>query len=244
VNYFDIANNTETTLSHKGSGVAAGVIGTCPNAGPGGLDGPDLRLLDPKLLAVPGDDAPPAFCHNGTFSVYLYGNETVRLIKQHEPTTPMYIYLAWNSVHSPCEAPEEYVHNNMNIADGQRRQFASMINAVDDALLQIVDTLKAKEMYSTTIMVVTTVSAALVVALMAMCYLLAWPWLAVRAPSLTRTIGYTVLTIVPTSQDNGGNLGGAGNNLPFRFEPPPISRFDSALTPSALLLATPASLLA
>jgi hypothetical protein len=109
VNYFDLANNTETTLSHKGSGIAPGVIGTCPNAGPGGLSGPDLRLLDPKLFKekLPGangdskndDDEANSFCHNGTFSVYLYGNETVRLIEQHESTTPMYIYLAWNSVH-------------------------------------------------------------------------------------------------------------------------------------------------
>jgi hypothetical protein len=30
----------------------------------------------------------------------------------------------------------------MQIQDGQRRQFAAMINAVDDAFLQIVDSLK------------------------------------------------------------------------------------------------------
>jgi hypothetical protein len=60
---------------------------------------------------------------NGTYSVYLYGNETVRLLDAHAaehrvnqralaatgdaPTAmqPLYFYLAWNVVHDPNEAP-------------------------------------------------------------------------------------------------------------------------------------------
>ena len=94
VNYFDIANNTGTTLSHKGSGLAPHVIGTCPNAGPGQET---MEAYNKVRNAVPDDDESSDFCHNGTFSVFLYGNETVRLIEQHPPSTPMYMYLAWVS---------------------------------------------------------------------------------------------------------------------------------------------------
>jgi hypothetical protein len=42
------------------------------------------------------------------YSVYVYGNETVRLIKRHAAlyaSSPLYVYLAWNVVHAPDEAP-------------------------------------------------------------------------------------------------------------------------------------------
>ena len=57
-----------------------------------------------------------------------------------------------NAVHDPCEAPEDYVANNKNIADGQRRQFAAMINAVDDAFVKVVGALKKTGMFANTIM--------------------------------------------------------------------------------------------
>jgi len=125
-----------------------------------GLGGP----ITPAAKALLGDD--------GLYSVHLYGNESVRYIRAHDPDTPLYMYLAWNVVHDPCEAPAHYVARHAHIADLGRRQFAGMMSSLDEALPQIVAALKEKQMWENTILIVTT--------------------------------------------DNGGNLGGSGNNWPLR----------------------------
>jgi hypothetical protein len=45
---------------------------------------------------------------------------------------PLYIYLAWNDVHSPCEAPARYTDLYPNESDAGRKNFSAMITAVDD----------------------------------------------------------------------------------------------------------------
>ena len=74
---------------------------------------------------------------NGTYSVYLYGNESIRYIRNHDPDTPLFMYLAWNVVHAPCEAPQHYIDQNRRIASPQRRNFAGMISALDDSVPQV-----------------------------------------------------------------------------------------------------------
>lgn len=49
-----------------------------------------------------GDDIKPCLGSVGnasaTYSSYLYGNETLRLLAAHDETVPLFIYLAWNNV--------------------------------------------------------------------------------------------------------------------------------------------------
>jgi arylsulfatase A-like enzyme len=52
---------------------------------------------------------------NGTYSVYLYGNESVRIIQQHDTRSPLFLFLSWNVVHAPCEAPAGERHSNYTI---------------------------------------------------------------------------------------------------------------------------------
>ena len=82
------------------------------------------------------------------------------------------MYLAWNVVHAPCEAPQHYIDRHAHIEDKGRRNFAAMLSSLDEALPQVIDALKAKNMWQNTVFIVTT--------------------------------------------DNGGNLGGSGNNWPLR----------------------------
>ena len=80
LNFYDLANSTKETIA-------------------------------PQTTAVGVKDAPGTAFGNGTYSVYLYGNESVRLIKAHAAENsgrPLYMYLAWNVVHGPNEAPPNY----------------------------------------------------------------------------------------------------------------------------------------
>jgi arylsulfatase A-like enzyme len=90
------------------------------------------------------------------YSVYIYGNETVRLIRRHAElyaSSPLYVYLAWNVVHAPDEAPEWAVAANPEEQNPERRLFAGMLSALDVGVRHIVDEMKAHSMWENAIFV-------------------------------------------------------------------------------------------
>ena len=90
------------------------------------------------------------------YSVYIYGNETVRLIRRHAAlyaSSPLYVYLAWNVVHAPDEAPAWAVAENPGESNKQRQLFAGMLSALDVGVRHVIDELKAQSMWDTTIFV-------------------------------------------------------------------------------------------
>lgn len=70
------------------------------------------------------------------YSTTLLGNEAVKLIDEHDPATPLFLYLAFNAVHTPYQAPQNYLDQYQNIEDPSRRAYAASTTAMDrsDAL--------------------------------------------------------------------------------------------------------------
>lgn len=155
--YFGYYSGAEEHFTHEKAGLGQNHFDLANNTGENGTIAPASK-----------DEVGPG----GIYSVYLYGNESIRYIRNHDPTTPLFMYLAWNVVHAPCEAPAEYVAQNDHIASKSRRNFAGMVSAVDDSIPLVIGALKEKQMWSNTVLIVST--------------------------------------------DNGGNLGGSGNNWPLR----------------------------
>lgn len=65
-----------------------------------------------------------------------FGDEAVSYIENHKDQ-PFFIYLAFNAPHLPLQATEKYLNRFPNIANEQRRTFAAMVSAVDDAVGRI-----------------------------------------------------------------------------------------------------------
>jgi arylsulfatase A-like enzyme len=57
----------------------------------------------------------------------------VGYIERHA-SEPFFLYLAFNAAHVPMEAPENYLARFPNIADPERRTYAAMVSAMDDAI--------------------------------------------------------------------------------------------------------------
>lgn len=93
---------------------------------------------------------------SSTYSSYLYGNETVRLLDLHDPDVPFFAYLAWNNVHDPDEAPDCYLEMHKNIKNKGRRNLAAMMSALDDGIMAVVSKLKEKGMWDNTVFIFTT----------------------------------------------------------------------------------------
>jgi len=87
------------------------------------------------------------------YSTTLLGNDAVKLIDQHDPAKPLYLYLAFNAAHTPYQAPQEYLDRYKNISDPSRRAYAGSITAMDDQIGRVIDALAKKKMLDNTLIV-------------------------------------------------------------------------------------------
>ena len=67
----------------------------------------------------------------GEYSTAVFTTEAVRVVNDHDWSDPdgppLFLYLAYQGVHAPGEAPERYKQQNAGIADEKRRTFAGML---------------------------------------------------------------------------------------------------------------------
>jgi arylsulfatase A-like enzyme len=87
------------------------------------------------------------------YSTTLIGNDAVKLINGHDPSTPLYLYLTFNAPHTPYQAPQEYLDRYKNIAEPSRRAYAGMITAMDDQIGRVLDALEKRKMRDNTLII-------------------------------------------------------------------------------------------
>jgi len=87
------------------------------------------------------------------YSTTLLGNDAVKLIDGHNPSTPLYLYLTFNAPHTPYQATKEYLDQYKNISDPSRRAYAASITAMDDQVGRVVAALEKKGMRDNTLIV-------------------------------------------------------------------------------------------
>lgn len=98
------------------------------------------------------------FANNGTYSTTLYSSVAVDLIKQHAataPDTPMFMYLAYQAVHSPDQVPESYVapYKAKFPGNPQRATFAGMLACLSEGVGNVTRALNETGMLDNTIIV-------------------------------------------------------------------------------------------
>ncbi|MHC4974560.1 MAG: arylsulfatase B [Planctomycetota bacterium] len=85
------------------------------------------------------------------YTTELIRNEAVRLIKNHDPKRPMFLYVPFNAVHTPLQAPERYIKRFRDIATRKRRRYAAMVACMDDAIGAILAALDQQGMRQKTL---------------------------------------------------------------------------------------------
>jgi hypothetical protein len=94
------------------------------------------------------------WANKGTYSTYLYSQTAAQLIAAHDPATPMFMYLAYQAVHSPNEVPPQYEWPyNTSIPNAQRRNFAGMLSCLDEGIGNVTAALEAAGMLNNTLVV-------------------------------------------------------------------------------------------
>ena len=83
----------------------------------------------------------------------LWGKDAVAQINAHDPETPLFLYLAFTTPHSPYQAPQEYIDKYKNIEDPTRRAYAAMMTVMDEEIGKVIEALDKKKMRENTLIV-------------------------------------------------------------------------------------------
>ena len=102
----------------------------------------------------------PAIGLNGTgpdsYEEGLFKMTVMNIINEHDPSTPLFLYYAPHIVHTPLQVPNSYLTKFSFIDDSDRRYYHAMVNYLDDVVGELVGTLKKKDMWDNTLLVVSS----------------------------------------------------------------------------------------
>ena len=108
------------------------------------------------LANATGKRLRPALGHDGRYSAFLYADEAIRIIRRHNPRRPLYLYLAFQSIHGPNAVPARFSqlyaarHPEWSAARHVRH---GMVTALDEAVGQTVDALVDTGLWDSTLCV-------------------------------------------------------------------------------------------
>lgn len=82
----------------------------------------------------------------GTYSAYLFTQRAIDIINNHtknDNDKPLFLYLAYQSVHEPTEVPKQYedAYNGI-ISNSKRKLFAGMVSCMDEGIGNITQVLE------------------------------------------------------------------------------------------------------
>lgn len=86
------------------------------------------------------------------YSTQLLTQESVKFITDQPTGRPFFLYVAFNAVHAPHQAPEEYKKPYEKLAE-PRRTYAGMLAAMDEGVGKILDALERKGLSRNTVII-------------------------------------------------------------------------------------------
>ncbi|MYB20222.1 MAG: sulfatase-like hydrolase/transferase [Holophagales bacterium] len=84
------------------------------------------------------------------YSTFLLADEAVRLIERHDGRRPFFLYLPFNAVHNPNDAPDEYVEPYEHLENSKQR---GQLKAMDVAIGQVLTALEDKGVVDDTLVI-------------------------------------------------------------------------------------------
>lgn len=85
------------------------------------------------------------------YSTTLIGDEAVTRIKSRDKSKPLFMYVPFNAVHSPLQAPEEYLAKYAAVTPAKRKSYCAMMSCLDDQVGKIVAALDQEKIRDKTL---------------------------------------------------------------------------------------------
>ena len=98
------------------------------------------------------DTDKPAHGVNGTgpdnYEEGLFKERLLEVVKNHDASTPLFLYYAPHIVHWPLQVPQSYVDKFSFIPNSDRKYYHAMVKYLDDVVGALVSALKARGMWN------------------------------------------------------------------------------------------------
>ena len=91
--------------------------------------------------------------HEEGYATELIAAEAARNLRERDKSKPAFLYVSFNAPHAPLQAPKRYIDGYASIANRNRRIYAAMVEAMDDAVGAILAALEAEGMAGDTLIV-------------------------------------------------------------------------------------------
>lgn len=102
------------------------------------------------------DNTSPVRDMNGTYSANLFTRQAQKIIDNHDSSTPLFLYLPFQNVHFPVQAPQKYIDKYSFINNKIRRTYAAMLDIADEAIGNVTKSLEKSGLWENTVFVFTT----------------------------------------------------------------------------------------
>ncbi|XP_047424940.1 arylsulfatase B [Mugil cephalus] len=98
-----------------------------------------------------------ATAYKGVYSTELFSQRAITVIEKHSNSSePLFLYVALQAVHSPMQVPDRYTEPYGFIKDHDRRTYAGMVSAMDEAVGNITLALQQRGLWDNTVLVFST----------------------------------------------------------------------------------------
>merc|ERR1719264_783599 len=90
----------------------------------------------------------------GLYSAHLFSKKAGEVIRKHDRKTPLFLYLAFQSIHKPLQVPDKYARLYQpygRLTKESRRR--GMVTALDEAVRNVTRALKQNKMYRNTVII-------------------------------------------------------------------------------------------
>ncbi|KAL4660928.1 arylsulfatase J [Arapaima gigas] len=89
----------------------------------------------------------------GLYSTLMYTQKAVEILAAHDPRRPLFLYLAYQAVHSPLQVPRRYLERYKSIPNPQRRKYVAMVSCLDEAVRNVTLALKRYGYYDNSVLI-------------------------------------------------------------------------------------------
>ena len=100
------------------------------------------------------DDERVSLRDKDVYSTKLFQKRALKILRQHNRTQPLFLYIPFQSIHMPLQVPQEYIELYTNTTtNNNRATLLGMVTAMDDVVGNITAQLKKNGMFENTLIV-------------------------------------------------------------------------------------------